>query len=53
MLNVCGARSGAFRGAQEDAKAFMCAVEMVGAALRYTSQSGPLREQKITLALTL
>jgi hypothetical protein len=33
MLNACGARSGAGGGAQEDAKAFLCALEMVAAAL--------------------
>jgi hypothetical protein len=32
-------------GAQEHAKAFLCAL-MVAAAFNYISQSGPLREQK-------
>jgi hypothetical protein len=35
MLNACGARSGAGGGAQENAKAFLCALEMVAAALQY------------------
>jgi hypothetical protein len=46
MLNACGARSGAGGGAQEDARAFLCALEMVAAALQYISRSGPLRERK-------
>jgi hypothetical protein len=53
MLNACGARSGAGGGAQEDAKAFLCALEMVAAALQYISQSGPLRERHMTIGLTL
>jgi hypothetical protein len=53
MLNACGARSGTGGGAQEDANAFLCAPEMVAAALQYISQSGPLREQNMTIALTL
>jgi hypothetical protein len=53
MLNACGARSGAGGGAQEDAKAFLCALEMVAAALQYISRSGPLRERNMTIGLTL
>jgi hypothetical protein len=52
-LNACGARSGAGGGAQEDAKAFLCALEMVAAALKYISQSGSLRERNMTSGLTL
>jgi hypothetical protein len=39
--------------AQADAKAFLCALEMVAAALQYISQSGPLRERNMTIALEL
>jgi hypothetical protein len=46
MLSACGARSGAGGGAQEDAKVFLCALEMVAADLQYISRSGPLREPK-------
>jgi hypothetical protein len=53
MLNACGARSGAGGGAQEDAKAFLCALEMAAAALQYISRSGPLRERNMTIGLTL
>jgi hypothetical protein len=53
MLIACGARSGAGGGAQEDAKAFLCALEMVASALQYISQSGLLRERNMTIALTL
>jgi hypothetical protein len=45
--------SGAGGGAQEDAKAFLCALEMVAAALQYISRSGPLRERNMTIGLTL
>jgi hypothetical protein len=38
MLNACGARSGAGGGAQEDAKPFLGALEMVSAALQSISQ---------------
>jgi hypothetical protein len=51
MLNACGARSGAGGGAQEDAKAFLCALEMVAAALQYISRSGPLGERNMTIGL--
>jgi hypothetical protein len=53
MLNACGARCGAGGGAQEDAKAILCVLEMVAAALQYISQSGSLREQNMTIALKL
>jgi hypothetical protein len=53
MLNACGARSGAGGGAQEDAKAFLCVLEMVATALQYISRSGPLRERKMNIGLTL
>jgi hypothetical protein len=41
MLNACGATSGAGEGEKEDAKAFLCALEMVAAALQYIIQGGP------------
>jgi hypothetical protein len=53
MLNAGGARSCAGGGAQEDAKAFLCALKMVAAALQYISQSGPLRERNMTNAIKI
>jgi hypothetical protein len=41
------------RNTQEVAKAFLCALEMVAAALQYISRSEPLREGNMTVGLTL